>query len=1086
MPAPRLRLLQSPALIDGAAVHTLQPLSAALLALLALRGPMARDALAALLYPGGGRDRQLTNLRQRLHQLRELSAGLLRVGRQEVALAAGVVHDLADPEDALAQDPEALPGALLGSLDFGDAHELADWLRREREAWVGRRRELLTRHCLDHEENGRIAAALRYASRLVADEPTHEHAVRLLMRLHYRRGDRGAALAAYERCVQALNDQFGDAVSEETARLGAEIAEGAQAVPLPVQPMPLALRHPPAMVGRDALLRAALARWDEARVVLVGGPAGIGKSRLFDALCRRTGTTQLLTLAADDAEVPLGLLRRLVALLSGRPAPAGTAPLLQAALRDLLARGSSDRPLQLGIEDLHFADPDSLAALVPLLPPAGPPHVRWWLSSRHPPWPAPLADWLGREHGPDPVVELPEWTEDQVAAFVASVGGDGVDAAAWAQALHRHCGGHPLYLLWVLRSVHEQGAWGRRLPPAPLPQPLEMQARIARRLDGSDALTQQLAFVGAIAGQDFEAALVARVTGRRAAELAAPWRRLEALGVLRGAGFSHELMRQAVLQAIPQALRPLLHADVAQALPHADGVHERRGAHWQAAGRPLDAAEDYQRAAEEALRLGLPTRALGLYARAEALQAGQGRLDAAFELRWQAGRLAILWDSADRAMADAEHLLAHARSDRQRAQALLLRAQAKVERHDADALDDADAALALARACADPALERGAMLRRAGALHVLGRWAEALALLDAVRSGQAGAPTAQDEGEIEDLRCPVLASLGRRREAVEGALAARDRALAAGHWQRAADMASNVGVQCCYLGELGRAIAACEESIALCERIGADRGSIHVDQMTLAGLYLDAGRFAEAVALGEAAAAGVRAAGLTGWIANADNSLASMFMLLGRFDLAARHLADLPPDAPTWTRAAREMLSGVLQYRRTGRSPMAHLRRAQALFAEGGAYVIPFIRHRIAAEVAAWSPLDEALPMLADGEAWAESQQQVSLRRVIRRMRVEVLLTAGRHADAAAAADALEADFAGQWEAVNFYLPDMWRTLARAWEASGQAARAQALVGHGRAWLDERLRHHVPPAFADTFRTENRTNRWFLERRWPA
>jgi hypothetical protein len=307
-------------------------------------------------------------------------------------------------------------------------------------------------------------------------------------------------------------------------------------------------------------------------------------------------------------------------------------------------------------------------------------------------------------------------------------------------------------------------------------------------------------------------------------------------------------------------------------------------------------------------------------------------------------------------------------------------------------------------------------------------------------------------------------------------------AQAAGQWQRAAEMASIAGVNLCYLCELSRSIQACEQSLAWCQRIGAERGSVFVDMMTLAGLYMDAGRFEEAVRMGETAADGLREAGLTGWIANAEHSLASMFMILGRHDLTARHLAELPDDAPLWTRAAREMLRGVQVHLRTGDSPLGHLLRAQAMFRQVGEGIGPFVHHRINAEIAAWSPAAEALPLLADAEAWALDQEQVTLRRVVRRLRVEVLLKAGQVDAAVEAADALEGDFAGRWEAVNFYLPDVWRSLVRAWDAGGQTRRADALAAHALDWVLDRWRTQVPPAFRDTYLQDNRTNRWLLER----
>ncbi len=67
--------------------------------------------------------------------------------------------------------------------------------------------------------DGQIAQALVYAERLLAEDPVSEQAHRLAMRLHYRRGDRAAALAAYERCRSALQRELAAEPDAETVAL---------------------------------------------------------------------------------------------------------------------------------------------------------------------------------------------------------------------------------------------------------------------------------------------------------------------------------------------------------------------------------------------------------------------------------------------------------------------------------------------------------------------------------------------------------------------------------------------------------------------------------------------------------------------------------------------------------------------------------------------------------------------------------------------------------------------------------------------------------------------------------------------------
>ena len=500
-----MQLLQSPAVTrpDGK-LQALAALDAALLAHLVVHGPTARALLAKVLWPHRPHGKALTNLRQRLQVLRRITPDLLSDSAGPVALNAGVRHDLQDPGTVLSEDPDALTGALLGALDYSATTELDAWVARERARWAAQVRDALIQSAVHHEAEGRIALALRHAGRLVRDEPAHEHGVRLLMRLHHRRGDRGAALLAYERCVAALHEQFGEAVSDETARLAQAIAGAGAEAPAPLPPMPLPLRHPPRLVGRAHVLARAQQRWLDGGRVLLAGPPGIGKSRVFEALCRQLPVSLVLRLHPEDAATGLGLIRRLVQQLGEQvPAPshvagqaeawppvAEGAPALAQRLAQLLAAAGSGPGLGIGIEDLHFADPESLEMLLSKLPAAtdlG--AVHWLFSSRHRPFPPALEAWLGRrpEHD-DAVIELAEFDVAELAEYIASLGGRAMDTAAWAAALLAHCGGNPLHVLQVLRAVYELGQLGLSKPPDRLPQPAEVRphrAAVTVRFFGS-------------------------------------------------------------------------------------------------------------------------------------------------------------------------------------------------------------------------------------------------------------------------------------------------------------------------------------------------------------------------------------------------------------------------------------------------------------------------------------------------------------------------------------------------------------------------------------------------------------------------
>ena len=177
------------AIVDGAP-QPLMALDAGLLAWLAVEGPTARSKLVALLWPLSEADAGRNALRQRLFRLRR-TLGLDTVqGQATLALAGAVAHDLDDARGLL----EAVPADELPSGDF------AQWLARERERRRGLQRTHTARQADAAEHAGDWDAALQHTAALLALEPLSEDAHRRLMRLHYLRGDRAAALLAFDRC----------------------------------------------------------------------------------------------------------------------------------------------------------------------------------------------------------------------------------------------------------------------------------------------------------------------------------------------------------------------------------------------------------------------------------------------------------------------------------------------------------------------------------------------------------------------------------------------------------------------------------------------------------------------------------------------------------------------------------------------------------------------------------------------------------------------------------------------------------------------------------------------------------------------
>ena len=131
-----------------------------------------------------------------MHRLRKRAGRDVALTTGDILrLADGVSHDLSGVAETLAQGVANATGELLGSLEYADCDQLEEWLQAAREQWRATRRNALAEIAAKLERDGQIALALQYGERLLADDPLREHAHRQLMRLHYLRGDRAAALA---------------------------------------------------------------------------------------------------------------------------------------------------------------------------------------------------------------------------------------------------------------------------------------------------------------------------------------------------------------------------------------------------------------------------------------------------------------------------------------------------------------------------------------------------------------------------------------------------------------------------------------------------------------------------------------------------------------------------------------------------------------------------------------------------------------------------------------------------------------------------------------------------------------------------
>src|SRR5688572_21873770 len=252
---------------DGRAVGSVlaQPRRAALLCYLALASPRGfhrRDSLLALFWPEHDAEQARRALRQSVYFLRRALGpdAIVSRGDDELAVASDALHcDVQAFEAALeggrAEDALALyAGDLLAGFHISDAPDFERWLDGERSGLRERAQEAAWALAAMREEGGDPAGAAEAARRAVALAPADEIALRRLLLLLERVGDRAGAVRAYEAFAGKLREEYELAPSAETEQLAAKIrAESAgrpPSLPPSAVPSPRLVIHAPPPVPR--------------------------------------------------------------------------------------------------------------------------------------------------------------------------------------------------------------------------------------------------------------------------------------------------------------------------------------------------------------------------------------------------------------------------------------------------------------------------------------------------------------------------------------------------------------------------------------------------------------------------------------------------------------------------------------------------------------------------------------------------------------------------------------------------------------------------------------------------------------------
>ena len=400
----------------------------------------------------------------------------------------------------------------------------------------------------------------------------------------------------------------------------------------------------------------ACARAGDGAVVLVEGPAGIGKTALLDEARSRAAARGIRVLAARGGELeaafPFGVVRQLFEpvirglstpdrrdVLAGAaqlaaPMVAGGGTLATVAGEDrtsavsyglywVTANLAERGPLLLAVDDLHWADAPSLRALLFLMRrlaglPVG------LIACTRPGEPSPEPTLLSQLVA-EPIVEVlrPAALSERAAAMLISDAlGAGPDER-FVSACVAATGGTPFLLCELIGALAADGvrptaeAAARVSEVGPATVAHATLLRIARLPAAAGAVARTVAVLGAAA----ETERVARLAGveqRSALEAADA---LAAINVLRSGAplrFVHPILRAAVYDDLPAGARAEAHGRAASLLAAEGADPDAVAAHLllssPAGGRQVVAQLRF--AASRALTRGAPENAAAYFQRA--------------------------------------------------------------------------------------------------------------------------------------------------------------------------------------------------------------------------------------------------------------------------------------------------------------------------------------------------------------------------------------------------------------------------------------------------------------------------------------